>query len=128
MARKLTLPEKQWAFSVCISELILWASYVKGWGIAMGEVERPQLLQEIYLKEKKTKTLKSRHGVRCAADLHLWIDGKHVNDPDRYRELGEKWEELGKKKDLSLRWGGRFGDDPKTVKIEGWDSVHFEIA
>ena len=24
------------------------------------------------------------------------------------------------------RWGGRFGDNPLTEKIEGWDSGHFE--
>ena len=128
MARKLTLVEKQQAFSVCIAELILWAAYVKGWAITLGEAERPRRLQELYVQEKKSKTLSSRHLVRCAMDLFLWIDGEYTTNPNDYSELGLKWEELGRKKDLPLRWGGRFGDNLATPEIEGWDSVHFEIA
>ena len=47
-------------------------------------------------------------------------DGKINYSPEKYKSLGEYWENLGG------RWGGRFGDNLATEKIEGWDSGHFE--
>lgn len=29
--------------------------------------------------------------------------------------------------DLGLTWGGRWGDDPRTPAIEGWDLGHFQL-
>lgn len=62
----------------------------------------------------------SKHGRRLAIDINLFRDGVYLKNGEDYRELGEYWESLG------MIWGGRFGDDPATPKIEGWDANHFE--
>lgn len=72
----------------------------------------------------KSKTTNSKHLEGLASDYafidDIEDDGRINWHPDKYRELGEYWESLGG------RWGGRFGDNPNTNVIEGWDAMHFE--
>lgn len=78
-------------------------------------------MQEIYLKQGKSKVKHSKHQDRLAIDLNLFIKGRYITDPERYRPLGEFWECLGG------RWGGRFGlqKNDYDTKI-GFDANHFE--
>lgn len=46
----------------------------------------------------------SRHKVRLAIDLNLFLDGKYLTDTEDHRPLGEWWESVGG------IWGGRFDD------------------
>jgi hypothetical protein len=92
----------------------------QGYDVVLGEVKRPQEMQKLYFEQGKTKTLNSMHTRCLACDITLFKDGVWMKDPNDYKEMGEYWEFLGG------RWGGRFGDDPNTQEIEGWDSNHVE--
>ena len=81
--------------------------------------------QKIMVARKASKTMKSKHLTGLAMDFcflsDIEDDGTINYSPDKYKELGEYWESLGG------RWGGRFGDNPATETIEGWDAGHFEL-
>ena len=81
--------------------------------------------QKINVARGVSKTMNSMHLLGLAVDIAFLsdiTDDRKINyTPDQYKMLGEYWESIGG------RWGGRFGDDPKTTKIEGWDSGHFEL-
>jgi hypothetical protein len=94
--------------------------------VFVNEWYRDTLTQARYVKEGRSKTIHSKHIVGLAVDI-LFLedvrdDGKVNFPPGKYKELGEYWEKLGG------RWGGRFGDNPDTEKIEGWDACHFEYT
>ena len=115
------LSEKQREFTFMVAKLINWVEKSKHSFITFGEVYRPKEMQEIYLKEGKTKVKHSKHQDRLAVDFNLFINGKYTPKPEDYRPLGEYWETLGG------RWGGRFGVPKKDWdKKNGWDSNHFE--
>jgi len=77
--------------------------------------------QKALVAQKKSKTMNSKHLTGRAFDIAIIRNGKVEPDPNAYLPYGLIGEKLG------LRWGGRFGDDPKTVNIEGWDAGHFEL-
>jgi hypothetical protein len=119
-----TLWEKQVMFTRMIADLIRFAGN-QDILVALREVMRTDEQQRIYLATGRSKTRNSRHLVCLAADLVIYEhDGTVISDSNdsRYKLLGLRWEEMGG------RWGGRFGDDPTTEKIEGWDAGHFEIV
>lgn len=118
------LSEKQVDFS-CMVALFLSGicvlSKVSGMSVTLGEVYRTQYQQKYYVEIGKSKKHDSKHCQRLAIDLNLFINGKYVTDPEKYRFLGEFWEALGG------RWGGRFGVKCEDYKVKiGWDSNHFE--
>jgi len=116
------LSEKQQIFARNVGLLLNWIYSHDNWGVTVGEVWRPQEMQEIYYQQGKTKTLSSKHTQRLAIDLNLFIAGKYVTDPEKYRPLGEFWESLGG------RWGGRFSIAKKDYDSKvGWDSGHCEF-
>lgn len=53
----------------------------------------------------------------------LSLDGKSIlsKHDTAWLTAGEIAESLG------LTWGGRFGDDPSTTQIEGWDMWHYQL-
>ncbi len=115
------LSEKQQMFARKVTVLLDWI-YSQGWEVTLGEVYRPKVMQYLYLWAKRSQTLKSKHLDRLAIDLHLFIDGEYIKDPEKHRPLGEYWELLGG------HWGGRFGVKKKDYDIKiGWDSGHFEF-
>ncbi len=81
--------------------------------------------QRLLVNRGASKTMNSKHLDGLAIDIafleDIEDDGKINWIPDKYKELGEYWESIGG------RWGGRFGDNPATEKVEGWDSGHFEL-
>ncbi len=118
----MSLSKKQRIFTLMVADLISWA-YSKGYELTFGEAYRTREQQEIYVKSGRSKTMRSKHLKRLAVDFNLFIDGRYVRDPERYRPLGEEWERLGG------RWGGRFGLKPEEYdKKVGWDANHFEYG
>jgi len=118
------LSEKQLHFTVMVAKLIEWA-FNHGYGLTFGEAWRPPEMQAIYLAEGKTKVRYSKHQDRLAIDFNLYINGRYIRNPEKYRPLGEFWESL----DPKNRWGGRFGVAKKDWdKKVGWDAGHFEYA
>lgn len=117
----MTLSGKQREFARMVGEFITWA-YTQGYQLTLGEAYRTPEQQKIYMDTGKSKTILSKHLDRLAIDLNLWLNGKYVTDEEAYKPLGEYWESIGG------RWGGRFGDNPATEKIEGWDAGHFEYG
>jgi hypothetical protein len=117
----MTTLDKQKAFSLMVAQLIEWA-YQQGYQLVLGEAKRTHEMQELYVKQGKSKTMNSEHCVSLAIDLSLFVNGEYKTDADSYLPLGEKWEGLGG------GWGGRFGDNPETETVEGWDSNHFQYS
>ena len=115
------LSQKQQIFSLRLAEFIVWC-FENGYNVTRGEAYRTKDQQAIYVVAGKSETMESKHCIRLAQDLNLFIDGVYITDKELYRPLGEKWESLGG------TWGGRFG-----VKLDnydsqiGWDSNHFEF-
>jgi len=116
--------DKQIEFSMLVGHFLSWIYLNQSWGVVLGEVYRPQFVQEKYFEEGKTKTKNSYHTKSLAIDLTLFIDGVYKDRTEDYRPLGEYWESL----DPKCVWGGRFGDNPNTPEIEGWDGGHFQFG
>jgi hypothetical protein len=106
----MTLLEKQHTFSLNVAKLILWA-YEKGYKITLGEAERPEQLQALYVKSGKSKTMKSGHLKRLAIDLNLFSEGKYKTDMQAHEPLHEYWESL----------------HPDNAKAISWDANHYEM-
>ena len=83
--------------------------------LTFGDAYRPQVLQEIYFKEKKTKTLNSKHGMRLAVDFNFFINGKLIYDKDKLQHVGDYWESL----DSINKWGGNFSSFIDTPHFQG---------
>lgn len=119
----MTLREKQTRFAAMLGGLLCKAES-SGSPVLIMEIYRSLETQRGYVARGASKTLNSKHLDGLAVDLvfleDLKDDGKINYSPEKYKPLGEFWESIGG------RWGGRFGDNPATEKIEGWDSGHFE--
>ena len=103
----MNLGQHQEAFSADLVQLLTYAMS-KGYGVRMGEVQRTTEQQEIYVKSGRSKTMKSQHLNKTAADLHFTKDGK-ICYP---QELGNFWVSLNP---TLNQWGGNwksFKDDP----------------
>ena len=119
----MTLREKQTKFWFMVAQLILKSVTLKT-PIFISEWTRTLEQQRINVARGVSKSMKSKHLDGLAIDIifleDVRDDGKLNYDNEKYRALGEFWESLGG------RWGGRFGDNTSTEKIEGWDCGHFE--
>jgi hypothetical protein len=93
------LGEHQEAFSRDLVKLMTRALEL-GYGIRMGEVQRPLEMQKMYLKMGRSKTLKSEHLNKCAADLHFTKAGQLCYP----QSLGDYWESLNPLN----QWGGNW--------------------
>ena len=120
------LREKQAIFWQYVGMLIVKAGILKTPIVILEWTRTPQQ-QALNVAKGASKTMKSKHLEGLAIDIafldDLMDDGTLNYTPDAYKMLGEYWESL----DPNCRWGGRFGDDPNTDKIEGWDSGHYEL-
>ena len=121
----MTIREKQTKFAGMIGRLVM-KSIDLGTPFFILEMYRSLETQKGYVARGVSKTLNSKHLDGLAIDIAFLLDvhddGKLNYIPEQYKPLGEFWESIGG------RWGGRFGDDLTTEKIEGWDSGHFEFA
>lgn len=118
----MTLREKQAKFAEMLGKL-LFKALLLGYPVVILELYRSLETQKVYMARGVSKTLNSKHLEGLAVDLaflsDIQDDGKINYGAEKWRCLGEYWEGLGGE------WGGRYGDNPKTEKIEGWDLGHF---
>lgn len=101
------LRDEQSAFARDIVKLLTFASE-RGYEFTFGEFERPVEMQKLHVAAGRSKTMNSRHLVRCAADIYFFRDGKLTYEVD---DLGRYWESLSPKNS----WGGfweSFKDKP----------------
>jgi len=103
----MNLFDEQWEFLKDVARLIFEADDM-GYKLTGGELYRPQEMQEIYYKQGKTRTLKSRHSRRLAIDFNIscrirdkWI---LTYDYDLICPLSDFWESLSPKN----KWGGNW--------------------
>jgi hypothetical protein len=102
----MSLGQEQEAFSRDLTRLMLHA-FSLGYEVRMGEVWRPEEMQKIYVKTGRSKTMKSNHLRKTAADLHFTKNGALLYP----EELGKYWVSLHPKN----QWGGfysSFKDKP----------------
>jgi peptidoglycan L-alanyl-D-glutamate endopeptidase CwlK len=91
-----------------------------GYQITAGEFLRPQVLEDIYVKEGKSHTSHSLHPEKLAGDLFFFKDGLWIQEKHDLQHIGDYWEYMSPKN----RWGGNFPTwYPKTTFI---DVYHFE--
>lgn len=95
-----SLGQHQEAFTVDLCSLIMHA-ISKGYKVRMGEVQRTEEQQALYVKTGRSKTMNSMHLKKCAADLHFVKDGKLCYP----QELGNFWVSLNPKLN---QWGGNW--------------------
>ena len=108
--------------------MIILEAQASGDPIVIIEWMRTKERQAYLVSIGRSKTLDSKHLEGLAGDIAFLSD---INDdgiinyiPDKYKHLGEYWESL----DPNNVWGGRWGDNPNTKKIEGWDSGHLQYG
>lgn len=94
---KLTLGQHQERFSRDLVKLIQKAHEL-GYEVRIGEVFRTPEQQRIYVETGRSKTMRSQHLNKTAADLHFFSEGKLCYPV----ELGAYWETL----DPLNQWGG----------------------
>lgn len=108
----MSLGQKQELFSRYFAQL-LEKIFALGWEVRIGEIWRPQEMQDLYLKTGKSKAKYSKHQDKVAADIYVFCAGKQISSAEM-RILGEFWESL----DPHNRWGGNF----QSLR----DEPHFE--
>lgn len=99
----ISMGTKQELFSKMLAEFICWL-YANGYTVRMGEVWRPQEMQDLYLKTGKTRAKYSKHQDKVAADLYILKDSKVLSTKDELKFAADKWKSLNK----DNRWGGEF--------------------
>ena len=109
----MTLGQNQEKFTQDLAKLLIYL-IENNYTIRMGEVERTQSQQEIYIKQGKSKTANSMHLKRCAADLHIFKNGEWLQSKQQLQGIGDYWESL----DVSNRWGGNFKSFIDTPHFE----------
>ena len=118
----MSLLEAQNAFVGDIARLIIFVQS-SGWALSAGECWRPPEMQEIYLNQGKSRTLKSKHAERLAMDFNFFdmSSGKAVLtfEKNKLQFIGDYWESL----DVKNKWGGNFKDKNGNSFL---DTPHFE--
>lgn len=110
------LSDKQYTFAKNVAILFMYL-IAHGVKFTLGEAYRPQEMQEIYLKQDKTKVKYSRHSERLAIDINIFgDDNRPVYDKADLQEIGDFWENL----DARNQWGGNF--------YSFIDTPHFEMT
>ena len=96
---------EQALFMQDITTLIRWC-FTNGYAVTAGEFLRTPLQQAEYVRTGRSKTLKSIHLEKRAADLQFFrlSDGKYLTTKDEVAPIGAYWESLSKEN----RWGGNF--------------------
>lgn len=105
----MTLGEHQEAFARDVEALLMFAHQM-GYGVRIGEAQRPVEMQKIYVDTGRSQTMNSRHLKKCAIDLHFTRAGT-LCYPER---IGRFWESLSPENSAGMFW--------KSFK----DSPHFE--
>lgn len=124
----MSLRKKQSIFALNVAKLIIKA-YELGYEITLGEVLRTKDQQTLYFEgytlmkigsdlklaktSPKSKTMNSKHLLKCAVDINLFKDGKYLTDKESFKPLAEFWKSLNPKNDCGYYWS--------------FDANHFEM-
>lgn len=119
----MSLVRQQATFLVQVQDLLKKASEL-GFVVTGGELHRTAEQQRLYIKNGRSKTMKSQHLKRLAIDLNFFkedAEGKLnlVYDADVLRPIGDYWEGL----DPANRWGGNWNNFKDTPHFERRDDV-----
>ena len=109
----MTLGQNQEKFSQDVATLLKYL-IDNGYQIRMGECERTQEQQELYIKQGKSKTYNSMHLKKCAIDLHIFQNGEWLQEKADLQTIGDYWESL----DQENKWGGNFKSFIDTPHFE----------
>ena len=116
----MTLGQHQEAFT---RDLVKRLTYCHSLGleVRMGEVWRPQEMQEIYYSTGRSKTRSSSHSKKLAADLNIVINNK-LATREQLAPIGKYWESLSH----FNRWGGSWRGLVESGRSKFIDAPHFE--
>ena len=101
---------QQAAFLLDVCKLVQFATE-RGFVVTGGELFRTPEQQAIYVKDGRSKTMRSKHLERLAIDLNFFKDGKLTYET---QEIGKYWESLSPKNSAGMFW------------VSFKDSPHFE--
>jgi hypothetical protein len=116
----MTLGQHQEAFARDLVKLLNFC-HVRGLEVRMGELWRPQEMQDIYFKTGRSKTRVSQHSKKLAVDLNIVIAGK-LATREQMLPVGRYWESLNPLN----RWGGSWRGLVEAGKSSFVDAPHFE--
>lgn len=109
----MTLGQKQELFAEMLAGFILWL-YDSGYKVRIGEVWRPDEMQELYLGQGKSTVKHSRHQDKLAADLYITKNGVLLESKDSLQAIGDYWEKLN----IHNKWGGNYKSFVDTPHFE----------
>lgn len=109
----MTLGQHQQEFSKDFNKLLTYL-FQNGYDVRIGEAERTKEQQEIYIKQGKSKTIKSNHLIRCAVDIHIFKNNQYLQSKAELQIIGDYWESLS----IENRWGGNFKSFIDTPHFE----------
>ena len=95
--------DEQWLFLQDVAKLIDYAK-LNEIKLTGGELYRTQYQQAKYIKDGKSKTMKSKHLERLAIDFNFFVNGRLTYDVEDVRILGEYWEILSEKNEAGMLW------------------------
>lgn len=98
---KLSLQQR--AFSKDMMLFLIFA-HNKGFEVTFGEFQRPQLMQDHYLKTGASTVKYSNHQDKLAGDLNFFLNDKYITDKKTLQPLGDFWESLNPLNE----WGGNW--------------------
>lgn len=78
-------------------------------------------------RQKKSRTMNSRHLTGHAVDLTAWVGGQPNWDHRFYDEIKEAMYSAARDCDVPLRWGGDWDGDGDRTDQTFHDLVHFEL-
>jgi hypothetical protein len=130
------LVQRQMLFTNNIGKLIAFSNTV-GIGLTFGEVYRTKEQQAIYFKTGRSKTMNSRHILRLAVDLNMFVlndNGRMLFAPNisqkQFRsdlliakQLGDYWATLH----VDNVWGSDWDRDGDLLEHSFQDPYHFEM-
>lgn len=112
---------EQHLFTRDVQKLVAYAADELGLFVTYGEAWRTPEQQAIYVKDGRSKTMKSRHLDRLAVDFNFFRGAELVTDYETFEKLGRFWQGLSPQN----RWGGNFdGDWNPATGFKDWP--HFE--
>lgn len=79
-----------------------------GYNPVLSEVYRTPEQQEIYVQQGKSKTMKSKHLERVAADILLFLDGVYLTKNEDYKVMADLWKSYDENCVAGYDW--KFGD------------------
>jgi len=115
------LLHNQFLFSTCLQRLIKFGND-NGYEFTFGEVYRTDYQQKEYIRKGLSKTAKSLHLIRLAADLNIFYNGQLLKLSSDILPLGNYWKSLS----VNNVWGGDFNNNGIITDDSFEDPSHFQ--